>query len=714
MQSSSQHRLMIILVISLSIIACSVLRPSNEVSNLQSTIDALTSQLGTSDEGPEATPPISTPTPEDDANATPEIEPTESSWQNALTYIDQYGGSANSVAVKGDYAYMGQGPRMVVLDISNPRSPRFVSESELLPGLVMGVEVDGDYAYVTTMLSGLNIFDISQANSPTLVSQVKPDRGGCGPLVLHEGIAYIACNTSGLFIVDVLDPLSPRVLSHDVFQNNGLSIAFHNNHVYFLSTSGGLVIINVSDPTNPQQVGYFDMETIPSVTKVNAEAIAVCQGDLCMAVGNHGFVILDLSDPAIPTIKSSTTQFWASGVVSDGRYAYLVDDLDGVRVFDIANPSQPQQVGLMPTSVGGFEFSVQELTERGISIAGNYLYIPDQAYGLTIVDINNPSQPVRVGQYMTPIPDAIMGIKAVGDYAYAVCRFAGFRVIDVSDPENMAEIFFDDERKFLSLQVPSGIEVIGDYAYISDANYPLHIYDISNPNQPVEVGVVDGGPAWDGADDLAIAGNFAYLSGRGGNDAIYPGAGIWVIDISNPTAPAPIHFVDLPNSHWSLSIHSMVLYALDGTQDNQDPDVLSLRVIDIRDPFQSELIQSITIPELKPLSLTDIQVSGDWLFVGMAMDGLKLFDIRDPLNPVEVPLSLDSGIIPMPMRFTLHESILFINGTFAYDISDPTFIKLIGMGILPMDAWDCNVEGDLVFIATKFQGVYVYRINSSP
>ncbi len=711
MKPAHNLRAIWLVLMALIIIACGISKPSDDNSMLQSTIEALTNQLNALEGDPEPPPPI---TMDGQIQATPMIEPTESSWKNALTYIDQYGGSTTAVAVKGNYAYMGQGPRMVVLDVSNPASPVFVNESELLPGLVMGVEVDGDYAYVTTMFSGLNIFDISQANRPKLISEVKPDRGGCGPLILNDGIAYIACNTSGLFVVDVKNPLSPKVLSHDVFQDNGLSIAYHNDYVYFLSHPGGIKIFNVSDPTNPQQVGYFDMETIPSVTTVNAEAIAVCQDDLCMAVGNHGFVILDLSDPSNPSIKADITQFWASGVVSDGRYAYLVDDLEGVRVFDISNPSQPQQVGLMPTSVGGFEFSVQELTERGIYIANQILFIPDQAYGLVTVDVSNPSQPVRIGQYMTPVPDAIIGIRAVGDYAYAICRFAGFRVLYVSDPENMVEIFFDDERKFLTLQVPTNIEVIGDYAYISDANYPLHIYDISNPNQPVEVGVVDGGPAWDGADDLAISGNFAYLPARAGNDAIYPGAGIWVIDISNPTAPAPVHFVDLPNSHWNLAIHSSVLYALDGTQDFQEPDVLSLRVIDISNPLQAAQIQSIPIAELKPLSLTDIQVSGDWLYLGMAMDGMKLFDIQNPSNPIEVTITTDSGIMPVPMRFALHDSILFVNGAMAYDISDPTFIRLIGMGVLPMDPWDSDVAGDLVFMATKFQGVYVYRLDTSP
>ena len=709
MQTVRALRSTILILISLIMIACGLFRPSDEIASLQSTIDALMSQQDTSQDNGEPPPPITT---EGQTQTTPEILPTESTFQNALEYVDQYGGSTNSVAVKGSYAYMGQGPRLVVLDVSNPRLPVFVNESELLPGLVMGVAVEGDYAYVTTMFSGLNIFDISLGNRPILVSEVKPDRGGCGPLTLHDGIAYIACNTSGLFIVDVKDPLSPKVLSHDVFQDNGLSIAYHNDYVYFLSHLGDIKIYDLSDPTNPQQVGYFDMETIQSVTKVNAEAIDICQGDLCMAVGNHGFVILDLTDPINPTIKADITVFWPSGVISQGQYAYLVDNSEGVRVFDISNPSQPQQVGLMPTStsVGGFEFSSQELTERSLEIADNILYIPDHAYGLTTVDISNPSQPVRIGQYMTPVPDMIFSIKAIGNYVYTANRRAGFRVVDVSDPENMREIFYDDARKDLSPYVPSGLIVMGNYAYISDGNYPLHVYEISKPDQPIEVGGVNSDRGSDGADDMVISGNFAYLAGRGGNDAIYPGAGIWVIDISDPTAPAPVQFVDLPNSHWNLAIHSTVLFALDGTQDYQEPDVLSLRIIDISNPLQSTLIQSIPIPELKPLSLTDIQVNGDWLYLGMGMDGMKLFDIQNPSNPIEVTITTDSGIMPVPMRFALHEYILFVNGSMPYDISNPTEIRLIGMGILPMNPWDCDMQGDLVFIATSFQGIYVYRL----
>ena len=714
MTPSRTLRICWLLVISILLMACAIFQPPDQISSMQSTIDALTNQLRDSEQDNELSTPISITAAPNQPQITPEISSTNAAFENAFEYIDQYGGSTNVVAIQAGYAYLGQGPRMAVLDVSNPAAPTWVGESELLPGLVMGVAVEGDYAYVTTMYSGLKIFDISQAAQPRLISSVEPKNPGCGPLTLQAGIAYIACNPSGLFVVDVNDPISPKILASDSIRGTMVSIALLNEFVYLVDYSKGIVIVDKSDPGNPQQVGFFDDKTIPGLGTVYIQAVDICQGTLCLAVANHGFVILDLIDSINPTIKASITQYWSSGIITTDRYAFLVDDMEGVRIYDIADPSKPQQVGLMPTAIGGFEFSVQELTERNITIAENILYIPDQSYGLVIVDISDPSRPVRVGGYMTPVPDAIMDIKVVGDYAYAVSRFAGFRVLDVADLDNIKEIFFDDERKFLTLQMGLSIEVIGNYAYIADASYPLRIYDISNPYQPQEVGVVDSGPAWDGAFDLAISGNIAYLSGHAGKHAIYPGTGIWVIDISDATRPTPINFLDLPNEKWSLSIHSSVLYALDGSQDWQEPEPLSLRIIDISNPSQLALISSLSMPELLPLSPSGIQVTGDWLYLGFGMSGLKLYDIRDPRNPLETPTTSPSWPMPYAFKLAVDGSRLMVNGNMAYDISDPTSPNLVGVANEAIDAWNAYFTDDVVFIATKLTGVYVYRTKSWP
>jgi hypothetical protein len=51
--------------------------------------------------------------------------------------------------VVGNKAYLGVGPRLVVLDVSQPANPMVLGESPPLPDIVQGVVVAGNYAYIT-------------------------------------------------------------------------------------------------------------------------------------------------------------------------------------------------------------------------------------------------------------------------------------------------------------------------------------------------------------------------------------------------------------------------------------------------------------------------------------------------------------------------------------------------------------------------------------
>jgi len=73
----------------------------------------------------------------------------------------QTGGTTSGVAVSGQYAYIGIGQRLAILDISDPAQPARVGQTDLLPGDVFDVAVVGDYAYVACFINGLRIIDIS-------------------------------------------------------------------------------------------------------------------------------------------------------------------------------------------------------------------------------------------------------------------------------------------------------------------------------------------------------------------------------------------------------------------------------------------------------------------------------------------------------------------------------------------------------------------------
>ena len=66
-------------------------------------------------------------------------------WANIpVTLVGQWGGSCYASAVSGNRAYMGMGPRLGVLDVSNPSNPTVLGMTEVLPGFVRGVAVSGN------------------------------------------------------------------------------------------------------------------------------------------------------------------------------------------------------------------------------------------------------------------------------------------------------------------------------------------------------------------------------------------------------------------------------------------------------------------------------------------------------------------------------------------------------------------------------------------
>ena len=90
--------------------------------------------------------------------------------------VDTPGDYAWGVAVAGNYAYVSSwGSGLQVIDISVPESPEIVGSVDT-PGFANGVAVAGNYAYVSDWGSGLQVIDISVPESPAIVGAVNtPD-----------------------------------------------------------------------------------------------------------------------------------------------------------------------------------------------------------------------------------------------------------------------------------------------------------------------------------------------------------------------------------------------------------------------------------------------------------------------------------------------------------------------------------------------------------
>lgn len=104
--------------------------------------------------------------------------------------------------------------------------------------------------------------------------------------------------------------------------------------------------------------------------------------------------------------------------------------------------------------------------------------------------------------------------------------------------------------------------VVGSYAYVTDYAGGLRVIDVSTPTAPVEIGFVE--TPW-GAEDIAVSGSYAFVAG----------SGLRVFDISIPSAPVEVGFVGTP-APFDVAVARGTAYLAAGDG--------GLRVVDVSTP----------------------------------------------------------------------------------------------------------------------------------
>jgi hypothetical protein len=144
--------------------------------------------------------------------------------------------------------------------------------------------------------------------------------------------------------------------------------------------------------------------------------------------------------------------------------------------------------------------------------------------------------------------------KIVGEYLYVV-DYSNINIFDISDLE---------EPKVLEdVQVAWDIETIfnqGEVLFIG-GRQGMYIYDIKNPAKPKFISEFRHGTA---CDPVVVAGNYAYVTLKGGNFCGNTESGLYVVDVSNLQNPElkVIYPMFGPNG---LGIKDDLLFVCDGS-----------------------------------------------------------------------------------------------------------------------------------------------------
>jgi uncharacterized membrane protein len=535
---------------------------------------------------------------------------------------------------------------VLVLDVTDPLSPTLLADSVRTLGSVEDLDYDAttQQLYIAAGEGGFEIWDLQNPSAPDQLSLTELMYGGVEIPVMGVAVngdwAYIAADWGWIHWVDISDPNNPVQVGYEASAVRPLALVVSGNDVYAVGHLGGGIIpgtvarfiiqpdgslsaaekinldvcIAVYATANNVYVGRSSelyiltrSLSVVSVSSLYTPGVVVSGDTAYVASGSSGLHLLDVSDPVNPVeIGLFDSPGEAGGVLADGSA--------GLRIVDVMDPADPSELGFYETPGRPVELFVSE----------NYAYMAEYNEGVLILDVSNPITPTLAGTYQYSTTGYANDVFVQDDYAYVADWTGGLRIVDVSDPANPVEV-----SVYADLPNVWQVFVAGDYAYVVEVvvNQPywLHIIDISDPAVPTETGAIETADwIW----EVFVEGDYAYIANYD--------AGLSIVDVSDPANPVEVGSYSAPDV---LDVIARGDYAYVASSD-WDGGFL---VLDVSDPANPVLVGTYNPGGVFwPFHLA---LSGPYAYAGnpVGEEEVALLDISDPANPTELEIIYPTG-----------------------------------------------------------------------
>jgi parallel beta-helix repeat protein len=578
----------------------------------------------------------------------------------------QAGGPTQGISLQGNYAYIGVGPRLVVVDISDPANPHQVGATAMLDDFVLGVTVSGTLAYLAAGTAGLLIVDISSPLNPFVVGSWNSP-GYAEGVTVSDSTAFLADGPYGLRVVDVSNPAAPVEIAHAFDMNYAYAVAVSEGYAYVAAGGAGLLLVDISSPAYPVEAGAYD-------TPGNARGLAVQNDRAYIADERYGLQIINVSDPLHPALLGAVQTYgWFFDVAVSGSLAYVSAAFGGLRVVNISDPAHPLEVGNLTWA---------QSNTTGLVLAGDHVYLADRKNGLRVVNSSNPTNPVQIG-YWSGFSFAI-SIEVEGDYAYVAAGFNGVRIYNISNPAHPVEVgSFMVDGFILNIKLAGSTLYAGTFLGSPEAG--LYALDISDPTHPQMVGYYANIEECWGID---VDGSMVYVADV---------SGLKIFDFSNPPNLNLVGFHPYSGTG-GISVRDGLAYVSKGGA--------GVEIYNITDPATISLVGSFTSPTssaLGPVSLdgNNAYVSEHW--------GLRILDISNPASPTEVSYTPTHE---ETYWLAFNGSLVFVAegsyGFSVYDVSNPAAPQLINQTAVVGSVQAVALSAGRLFTASGEGGLQIF------
>jgi|ERR1035437_1283093 hypothetical protein len=339
-----------------------------------------------------------------------------------IGHVNDFEYGAFDVAVKGHYAYLANGgDGLRIYDVSNPTNLKRIGHTNDVgrAGSAMGIALFGDYAYVANSNDGMRIYDISDPANPINIGHAAETNQPASSF----GIAVSGIQRKGFFeFIKSWLPGRRKVGAQ---------------YAYLANYNDGLLIYDVSNPAKPNLIGHVNDGGTALYPTVSGNYVF-------LANDYDGLRIYDVSNPASPTnIARIKDGGYPWGVVIAGKFAYIADNFDGFQIDDISDPKHPVSIGHINNNPPREAFNghnndhphdpKNDGSAYGIAVVGNRAYLANFGDGLRIYDISNPTNLINIAHSVTNYGGFARRIAVSGDYAYVANSNDGLRIYKIGN-----------------------------------------------------------------------------------------------------------------------------------------------------------------------------------------------------------------------------------------------------------------------------------------
>jgi len=296
-----------------------------------------------------------------------------------------------------------------------------------------------------------------------------------------------------------------------------------------------------------------------------------------------------------------------------------------------------------------------------------------------VADKRSPKKPSTKYDYLIHSPDG----KKLNEYSMP--EYATYKTFIVTVVSSI-QYPIDVTPQWLNFS-PNDVYVEGNYAYVAGYVNGLHIFEISNPSNPIWVNWVDTPYS---AIGVHVTSGYAYVADGE--------AGLQIIDIEPPSSAYIVKTIDTPGSVWGVHVTNGYAYVADWFE---------FLIIDI-DPISSAyIVKTIDTPG----EAVGVYVSSEYAYVADRNAGLQIIDI-DPPESAYIVKTVDTPDSARSVHISGMNAYVADNysGLQIIDIDPPESAYIVKTVDTPGRAQGVHVSGSYAYVADSEAGLQIIDI----